>query len=334
MDGLRGVAILMVIFYHAYARWPNSVPYGNQYSEIMFIKYGWLGVELFFMISGFVILMTLEKCTNLFQFIYRRWLRLFPAMFIVSMLVFSTARLLFVERPDGIPELRDLLPGLTFIDTDFFTRTFHSHWGVLEGVFWTLFIEVQFYFIFGIIYFTFGVDAAIAALIGLFSLYIINAPFVWRFAPQYMGWFASGAMYYLYFKSRKNKWLCMGLFMSLLSAAFLPKMGVDAKISASIISLIFMAVIMSERLQSVLSSKYLVFIGFISYPLYLVHENMMISLIIKLGKFIPTLPKFLLPIIPILIVVAISGLIAAYVEPSLRSILRGVFEKNTVVKRL
>lgn len=39
--------------------------YGNKFQDLLFFKYGYLGVQLFFLISGFVILMTLEKKVNL-----------------------------------------------------------------------------------------------------------------------------------------------------------------------------------------------------------------------------------------------------------------------------
>ena len=67
LDGLRGLAILLVIFFHAFVRWPNIVPYGSSYSDFIFFKYGYLGVELFFLISGFVILMSLEKNKHFFS---------------------------------------------------------------------------------------------------------------------------------------------------------------------------------------------------------------------------------------------------------------------------
>lgn len=45
----------------------------------------------FFLISGFVITMSLEKCIDFGDFIFRRWLRLFPAMLIASILILITA---------------------------------------------------------------------------------------------------------------------------------------------------------------------------------------------------------------------------------------------------
>ena len=70
LDGLRGVAIILVILYHAYARWPTFVPYETTFGNILFFKYGYLGVQLFFLISGFVILLSLDNCKSFKNFIY------------------------------------------------------------------------------------------------------------------------------------------------------------------------------------------------------------------------------------------------------------------------
>ena len=61
LDGMRGVAILLVLLFHAFARWPDLVPYGDQYQSVPLFRVGFIGVNLFFIISGFVILMTLES---------------------------------------------------------------------------------------------------------------------------------------------------------------------------------------------------------------------------------------------------------------------------------
>ncbi len=90
LDGMRGLAILLVIGYHAYVRWEALLPYSHITKHIPVFSFGWLGVELFFMISGFVIFMTLDKSDSYLSFLRKRWLRLFPAMLIASLLLYLT----------------------------------------------------------------------------------------------------------------------------------------------------------------------------------------------------------------------------------------------------
>ena len=65
LDGLRGVAILSVVLFHAYTRW-GSIETFNQLEILKTLfSYGWLGVHLFFSISGYVIYMSLKKSENI-----------------------------------------------------------------------------------------------------------------------------------------------------------------------------------------------------------------------------------------------------------------------------
>ncbi len=67
LDGLRGVAILLVMGFHFFHHLESPYykshlyPYGERFAAIPLFQYGYLGVELFFIISGFVIALTLEK---------------------------------------------------------------------------------------------------------------------------------------------------------------------------------------------------------------------------------------------------------------------------------
>src|ERR1700761_9643123 len=94
LDGFRFFAILSVVLYHYYSRWvpplnTSLYPYGNKYS---YFSFGYLGVEFFFVISGFVIAYTLSATNSLSEFWKKRMVRLFPAMFVCSLitLVFFT----------------------------------------------------------------------------------------------------------------------------------------------------------------------------------------------------------------------------------------------------
>jgi peptidoglycan/LPS O-acetylase OafA/YrhL len=341
LDGLRGLAILAVILYHSYVRWPAMMPYGDKYAQVPLFSYGWLGVELFFLISGFVIFMTLEKSLNFRDFISRRWLRLFPAMLICSLAVFASASL-FPERPRGVVAMRDMLPGLTFIEPSWWEVFLHSPQGLIEGAFWSLFVEVKFYFVAGLLYFFIGGRKMIVALFLLFfsataigklqhlfpaaGLRLPDLIMENSSAAQF-GWFAAGALYYRYFHERKTSLLGAAILVALAAAIVTGGLKTQQTIAAVMVVAIFTAAVSISLIQSILSSKSLIFLGFISYPLYLLHENMLVAMIIKIGRATPWMPSILMPLLPIGIVIGASSLVAVYIEPWVREKLRPVYRK-------
>jgi peptidoglycan/LPS O-acetylase OafA/YrhL len=101
LDALRGIAVLCVVLWHLYGTNAEYLPYGARFAVAPF-NLMWTGVELFFLISGFVILMTLEHVRTLREFAVRRWLRLFPAMLIGSLLLLAFD-LAFTHRTHRAP---------------------------------------------------------------------------------------------------------------------------------------------------------------------------------------------------------------------------------------
>ncbi|MCW8924737.1 MAG: acyltransferase [Xanthomonadales bacterium] len=340
LDGLRGIAISFVILYHAYSRWPGIVPYGSEFAQFPLFAHGNLGVQLFFMISGFVIFMSLEKSRNFHSFMIKRWIRLFPAMLVISMFVFLTAPLFF-ERPAGLPRPRDLLPGLTFIEPYWWQTILGRPQADLEGAFWSLYVEIKLYVVAGIFYFLVGGQRMIWVLVCLFLVaagtlffhhdfvelnWVALRDTLYMLSGKPCGWFAAGALFYR-FSNEHNKWLLFAAITIALAAAF--SEGLDdyggkhylweRAITAAILVSVFTVSVLNKRMQQLLSNRFLLLIGFISYPLYLVHENTMISLIVKTGSVIPWMPSILIPVIPISFVTLIAWLVARYVEPPIRN---------------
>ncbi len=338
LDGLRGVAIALVVLYHAYARWAEMMPFGGKFSKVWLLANGWLGVQLFFLISGFVIFMTLERSRGFGNFCFKRWLRLFPAMLACSLLILITAPILW-ERPGGIPNISQLLPGLTFIDEDFFV---YLGWpiGAIEGAFWSLFVEVKLYLVAGLVYFRKGRGWAIAVLLAIFGIWLASAALASAFptlpesrlwskavviielsSARYFGWFVAGALLHTYFSANTPRHLLAGLVVATIAAA--TTKGTNAPAIAMSLALIalFAAALICTPVQMFLANRVLVFLGFVSYPLYLFHEGVIVALTIKLGRAHLSIPDVLLPMLPIAVVIATAWLVATYVEPMLRHII-------------
>ena len=331
LDGLRGLAILLVMLFHGYCICYQYYPYKTLYSDNILFKYGSLGVQLFFLISGFVILMSVERTANFLKFIKNRWVRLFPSMLICSLIIYFTASF-FHERPFGIPELKSLLPGITFINGGVLEKIFHVDFPVLELSFWSIYVEVKFYFIFGILYFIFNRNVA---LIGIFSLYLSalilqisifkgfllenSALKIYIGSFIHFGWFVVGALAFIYYHTREKKHLWLIVFTTLCSLLYLYKFQDFVMfVYLAFLILIFFGALFYEKIGLLFNNKFFNFIGFISYPLYLLHENMLVSLIIKINKNFPQIPYFFLPLLSFVFIGFIAYLVAKFLEPYLQ----------------
>lgn len=344
IDGLRGLAILSVLFYHAYSRWPSlsPLPYGDSFAP--FFGWGYLGVELFFIISGFVIFMTLDRCETFGQFILKRWLRLFPCMLIVTALIFVTAPVIY--RPDGNPTLAQAIPGLTFIDHRWMAYIGGPS-APLEGAFWSLFAEVKFYVFAGIAYFLFGRQWAIAALLCGFIGYWICGPLslegpqyaAYLFDMPYWAWFACGALFYEARREDNARLFKLAIGVGAVASAApipgafsVPNLQWFPFIGLPFV-LLFAAGLTSQAVQRLLASRWLLFFGAISYPLYLIHEQALIGTTIVLGRYVPTFASGLLPLLPAGALIAISWAIAAHGEKPLKLALEALLQAAPKLSR-
>ena len=138
LDGLRFLAAAAVVLYHFTVR--NSQAWGRPPAEVFpnlgeWAVYGALGPELFFVISGFVILMTAWGKT-VATVAASRVARLFPAYWSGVLL---TGALLLWLWPAG----KDVTPGQVLVNLTMLQSLFDV--GNVDGVYWTLWAEVRFY---------------------------------------------------------------------------------------------------------------------------------------------------------------------------------------------
>lgn len=346
LDGLRGIAILLVIFFHAYNG--ENIRILPHDSDFPIIKFGWLGVELFFLLSGFVIFMTLDKTSNFKSYLYKRWLRLFPAMLIASVLIYSTFGL-FPDRPHGIPpNLLSILPGLTFTLPSWWSSLLGVDVQILEGSFWSLYVEFKFYIIAGITYYLFGRKFLAPILVGLFvfSALIQSLSSTFDFQVfhlmqkvssaldlKHFGWFAAGSLFYTYHQTKQNKWFYYALILAVFSSITIrrasPDFSLDIFIGALMITLLFASSLKSVVVQRLLETKVLLFFGLISYPLYLIHDNALISMITQLAVHADSLPAYSYPFAPLILLTLTAYFIAKYLEPRLSAFLYFVFAQRS-----
>lgn len=146
LDGIRGLAILLVIYWH-YVAAPNVLEASGTLGRALF-RVGmltWSGVDLFFVLSGFLIggiLIDAKDSRRYFQTFYiRRSFRILPLY--VSLCWIGTA--IVMLRPAWGGVLGHPMPFWIYLT---FTQNFwlaHHSWNAYMGVTWSLAVEEQFY---------------------------------------------------------------------------------------------------------------------------------------------------------------------------------------------
>ena len=158
VQAFRGIAIIMVVVFHYISRVPEKVLYGRNLGLAEYFSFGWIGVYLFFIISGYSIGSSLDRSKNASHFLSKRFARIYPAFVIASTVIFISIQ--FVDVPTfEIGEWSFNTEPVTGIDyfftMFFFPRDFGFLW--VDGVFWTLLVEIKFYFYVALLYF-FGIS--------------------------------------------------------------------------------------------------------------------------------------------------------------------------------
>lgn len=152
LDSFRFLAILSVLFYHFTIEWRDHTPYGNYFGSLF--KYGYLGVEFFFVISGFVISYTLESTDSLSSFWKRRFIRLFPPLLACTLLTWGGALLLDSNQlfPNA-HKIKNFWPTFTLTNPSIWSSLTHTHFAWINGSYWSLWVEIQFYILSSVLYF-------------------------------------------------------------------------------------------------------------------------------------------------------------------------------------
>lgn len=149
-----------------------------------------------------------------------------------------------------------------------------------------------------------------------------------NFAIANYGWFSSGAFLYLYYINKSKPNLIFSITSGLISVLMFYE-NIMNMIFIFFLFVLFVLAMCYEKIGNYFDNKLLVFYGFISYPLYLIHESAMIGLINKISKYTNSIPDILLPIIPVLFLSIISYFIADLIEPFTRKMIDNTLRKST-----
>ena len=315
LDAIRGIAALMVVLYHYTTRYGEI--YGYSVEPAFRFDIGGYGVQLFFIVSGFVIFLTLDKTVNAVDFIISRLSRLYPTYWVAVILTFSVVY--FLSLPGRTVGVKTAMVNLTML----------QEWlgvGSVDGVYWTLAVELSFYMLMFVLFVTKKMEkitfiSIIWLCIIILAEYLevkqsikIHEVIRLMLLLDFGNLFIAGIMFYkLMQKNRASSYLI--LVMSLIVEYYLHGNSV---ILMSIYFCIFLLFI--KGYLTILSAKPLVFLGVISYSLYLIHQNIGYIVIQKLEANDLATP-FSIITIPLVVSISIATLMQKYIEkPSLRVI--------------
>ncbi len=282
IDLLRFCAALAVVFFHWTFRGAASGGLSLlSYPWLMpAARYGYLGVELFFMISGFVILMSASGGTAR-DFVVSRLVRLYPAFWICCTLTFVWAWV--AADPKFVFSASQYLVNLSmlsgFVDVP-----------SIDGVYWSLFIEIRFYLLVLLIL-ALGWMPRIERVLGLWLAFavlqqVVRTGPLWHWlVAQQAGLFIGGATCYLIYRHGgtvkrygivAGAW-ALALYRSNQDLAELEQqLGSPADpFTVGVIVSVFFALMLgvaTGRLGVLRRPAWLP-LGMLTYPLYLLHQN-------------------------------------------------------------
>lgn len=321
IDLLRGMACIAVVAYHYLSRgqrvnWISSYPSAPVEA---IAKFGFLGVELFFIISGFVIFMSAER-SNVREFAASRVARLYPAFWIAVPLTALTAWVFaspfFQVKPSHV------LANLTMV----------PHWfGVefVDGAYWSLAVELHFYIAICIVI-ALGlmrrVEWLLAGWLLVSLVYIVRPIYALdlvlnaRYGPYFCGGISA---YLIRTRGITIRQLCLFASAYILAVCGLvvpeyqglqnlPE-GAPAWI-ASLVVTVFYALFLAIALGKwrMATSALTQWSGRLTFPVYLLHQNIGYVLLAALMPFLPSFGVRLLLIA--LTIGALAWFICSFIE--------------------
>jgi peptidoglycan/LPS O-acetylase OafA/YrhL len=273
IDGLRGIAALLVMTFHLTTRYGQL--YGHTTELPVTLPWGNLGVQLFFAISGFVILMTLRNLRSPLDFVVGRFSRLYPTYW-ASM--FLTALLLALWPLQG----HDISAGQVLWNV----LMFHELFGVasVSGAYWSLKVELIFYVLMFALW-AFGYLRRPLVIMAAWLVVSITSKFVptpWTITQfgllSFIPWFALGvAVYVAVGKHEDYPWWPAIAALSIVDIA-IDEGALRTIWAVAVIGIMFVG---ATGALKVLASRPLIFLGAVSYPLYLLHEPLSYTFMLR-----------------------------------------------------
>jgi peptidoglycan/LPS O-acetylase OafA/YrhL len=330
IDVLRGLAALCVVLSHYLphcVKFFGETPLGFEVPTV----YGFYAVHLFFIISGFVISLTLERSNTWRDFAFSRLSRLYPAYWTALTLMVAVEFLVFGNAPWISGYVVNMTMLQEFVG---FTN--------LDNVFWSLTVELAFYAIMGVVFatgFLVRIETVAAIWLALACLWSLVAQHLGiglpSFLPrlfifQHVPFFVAGIAFYRITVKGSTRSRVALVLAALAAAGWIDGLPADAPavgwidglrrtgIAATLFATFGLAV--TGKLRFAVSPATL-WLGTISYPLYLIHRNLGLSTMVRLHEL--GLPVWLLFTLTLVGALVLATALTYLVErPALRTLRR------------
>jgi len=294
LEGLRAISIFGVFLFHLFKPLFDVEPRTNDFVSIF--ELGKFGVQLFFLISGYVIASSLRRHNRFFLYARSRFMRLFPALLTIH-LMFLLHYFWFNNFEVTANGLLEILLSATLIDPNVVNILFGSAFSWTTGVLWSLSVELVFYTIAGVGVYLFKVKShySVSLSITIFTIAhysislfstssLINKleAHLWGNYVLYLPWFALGSLFYE-MRNLKRVPIMEVLLFGFLTCYLIFSMsqssgyeGLIRQVTLTLLPigllLLFSQSLKGTTLRSLIQKRPLLFFGSISYEFYLIHE--------------------------------------------------------------
>lgn len=267
---MRGIAAFSVLIFHYSLNYDRIYHFASP-PPFQF-SIGFYGVHLFFIISGFVISATLQRSETAWKFWINRTSRLYPAYWIA---VCTTFAAVYVFSLPG-REVTFFEAAINLSMLEFAVRIPY-----VDGVYWTLVIELIFYAIYSSMHFSklrnYKIYAfTLLVLLSVATQSITNAfnyeiPLKIRYLIliDYSYLFGAGIALFEIRNGRCKREAILLLIVSAFAAIYTEK-NIGSFLTIIFIAAIYICTSPKFKFNT---SPILLFFGYISYPLYLIHQN-------------------------------------------------------------
>lgn len=335
IDGLRLLAALCVVLFHyVFSGWAGGKTTVTFVTESAWAKYGYLGVDLFFLISGFVVLMSAWGRTPR-QFVVSRVVRLYPAYWIgiviTAVVTVTLGQGLFqVSLPQVLANLTmfQAVPNIENVDV----------------VYWTLWAEMRFYVL--MLAFTFiGMTKGriMAGLWGWLALtFLVELGLLPGIADlvvqsEFSHYFIAGMALFMLYRFGLTVQIALLVPICLGNAVYRAIGYAEAVgerysvtyspvvITAVVVLIFLVMTFVSLQVTSVLARPWLVTAGALTYPLYLLHAHVGFILFARLEDAVN---KYVLLVAMIAVMLGAAYLVHRFVERPLAPRLKRLLSKR------